>query len=152
MLGIRPQRVIDMVVKGSVVLMVGGGLENRIKVDRCNPEVLQVVQSINDALQIAPISAPDEVEPDILSICFFVGLQLIPIRGPGVDLPGGSQIMRQSAFEISQRRVGIWIAVAKAFREYLIPYGMLCPMRRPVGSVAIHFEDLLVLKRARVAE
>src|SRR2546427_11384126 len=45
--------MVDLHVVGGVVLVVAGGLENRVEINRVDAELLEIIEMIDDPLEIA---------------------------------------------------------------------------------------------------
>ena len=151
---IGPEIVVDMVEHAGIVLMQRSRFEQRIEINRGNAEVLKVIQAVDHPLQVASIAAQaghcvkirfaglSPVEMLVPVDSLFPGLQLIPVAGPGADLPICRKKIRPAAFHVAQLRVITGIPVPKTFREDLVPYRLLGPFRRGSGVIGQPFEAI----------
>ncbi len=86
-----------------------------------------------NALQIAAISSPLQIIINVFPVFLLVGLQLIPVAGPRMNLESGSVVKRIGSVLVGYLRVVARVAVAESFREDLIPDHAFTPLRSDVG-------------------
>ena len=102
---------IDMAVILGIVFVAGGRNENGIEVEHLHPQLLQIIQFVHHALQIAAVKHP--IVPDLG--------QLMPAGGVAHVIPGVKIL--------PAAHVGAGIAVAEPIRENLILHRALGPFR-----------------------
>ena len=79
---IRTEPRIDVMKTGRVVFVVGTGEKHRVQIQRVDPEILQVVELVDDALQV-PAVAPFAHRPiKILPAGLLPCIPRIPVRSP----------------------------------------------------------------------
>ncbi len=126
-------------VGGAVVFVMGWSLEDRIEVNPSNAQVLQVIQFLKNALEITAVSSSQNVKPETSGICFFVGLEFVPVRSARMNLPGLRQIIRMGASQVLQRGIVPRIPISKPLGQNLVPDYFFCPIRDPVLVCAHQF-------------
>ena len=102
---------IDMLIVLTIVFMAGGGNKDRVEIKDLDPQILQIIQLIQNALEIAAVEAAD----------IRIARQGIPV----IDVLG---VAYGVIVFIVHYIVG-WISVAEAIREDLVLNGALGPVR-----------------------
>ena len=128
-LRIRPEIRIDVMEAHPVIFMRRWGVEDRIKINRVDPQILQVAEFVEDPLQIPAITpALDQImkgQPRALLPL----LALIPIRRPWMNLPRQIRRIGKRSLDVVLGRIIGRIPVAETLRKNLIPHRVLGPRR-----------------------
>ena len=102
---------VDMVVVLTVVFVAGGGYEDRVQVDHFHTQILQIVQFVNDALNIAAV-------------------EVAVIRVSRRSVPVGYALgVSDGVIVFVVHHVVCRIPVAEPVRKNLVLYGTLSPSR-----------------------
>ena len=137
-LRIRTEPRVDMVETERVIFVVRTGPEDGIQINGVDPEVAQVIELVDDALDVAAIAPFPGRSVKIRSPRLLPSVARIPVRGPGAH-PPGLRCPFFSAEAVAHRVVGR-IAIAEALGKNLIPdrfglprlrVGRRCPGARP---------------------
>ena len=119
--GVGTKIRVDVVTGAAVVFVMGGRFEHRVQIDCADAEVLKVTELADDTLKVAPVAAPLQIEPDIMSVFVFPGLQPVPVGCPRMGTQRGCMIVGPRPFLIGRNRIVRGIAVEKTLRENLVP-------------------------------
>ena len=115
---------VDAHVIGGVVAMVGGRLKNGVQIDGCDAQVLQVIQSINQALQVTAV--------EIFTVGASAGIRTARVADGFVPIRGQGAVHGATGLAVEERAgwlvVGL-IAIAEAVGEDLVDHRVLYPIR-----------------------
>ncbi len=112
--------------------MEGSAVEEGIEVDGVDAEVGEVVEFVEDALEVAAVTAVENRFKEGFA-GFPGGVSFIPLVSPWGEFPCGGDGVGE--FEGIVGGVVAGVAVAEAFGEDLIPDGVLSPLGDVGGGV-----------------
>lgn len=119
---------IDVVISRPIVFVRRRRIENWVEVDGFDAQINQIVETVDDALQIAAVAPPLDVEPDVAAVALLIGLAFVPAGRPGVDLPGRGVVVGPGPLKAGGGWVVVGVAVAESFGEYLVPDDAFGPL------------------------
>ena len=126
--GIGAEVRIDVMKGTAVVLVERAGVEHGVEIDRRHAEVLKVVESVDDALDVAAVAAvEDSVLEEVRADLLFPESAGIPVAGPRRHLPRDRNLI----LERLPRGVIGAVAIRESLGEKLIKHRV----RDPVGHV-----------------
>ena len=114
------------VVKGAgVVLVEGRGFENGIQIESGNSEVLEVVETIDDALKITSVAAGPVGGVDVGTDLLFPIFKSVPILSPRYDFPFSFGLVRHAG--VFGGGIILGITVPEPLGKDLVPDRFLGP-------------------------
>ena len=116
---IRTEPWVNVVEAEGVIFVVRTRPEDRIEVNRVDPEVPQIIELVDDSLNIPPVPSVSHRPKKVVRLGLLPGITRIPVRGPGTDLPRMRDPLL-AAQAVAHGIVGT-IAIAETFGENLIP-------------------------------
>ncbi len=78
--------LVDMVIKSSAIFVKGRALKNWIQVEGIDPEILEIIQFIENPLKVPAITPQLSMDIKAAAI-LFPRLKLIPVRRPWAGFP-----------------------------------------------------------------
>ena len=80
--GVRAEMTVDVVVPRRAVLVQRRGVEDRVEVQCVDAQILQVIEPVENALQIAAVPPQLGVVVEVLPAGLFPRLQRVPVASP----------------------------------------------------------------------
>ncbi len=135
-LGVGPEVRVDVVEGVAVVLVHRPGVEDGVEIQRVDTQILEVVELVNDALEVAAVApVEDAVLVELRPHRLFPAVARVPVARPRRDTPAFAR--HDGRFQTRARGVVRWVAVAEALGEDLVPDGIGGPRwHRLAGGIA----------------
>ncbi len=123
--GIRAEMRVRMVERACIVFVKGGGLENRVQIQRGYPQVFEVVQAVDHPPEIPAISTVTVGPVHVSGQLFFPIRQGIPFHRPGKDAPFPADFFGHSA--VVRGRIVFGVSVSEPLGKNLVPDRLFRP-------------------------
>ena len=81
--GIRTEMTVDVMVSRRAIFVERRGVEDRIEIQGIDAQIFQVIEPVENALEIASVSAELGVVVEVFSAGLLPRLECVPVGSPG---------------------------------------------------------------------